>query len=192
VIHLVVGLGNPGPRYRGTRHNVGFELLDRLEDRLKAQAPRETEDAQVWRADHPSGGELFLVKPLTFMNLSGAVLREFRNKPWYEPAAMLVCYDDIDLPLGQLRLRLKGSAGGHNGMRSCIEAMGSEDIARLRVGVGPVPPAEDPAEFVLSRFSPDERRALEPSLERGTDAVLAALEHGFENAMNRYNQRARA
>jgi peptidyl-tRNA hydrolase, PTH1 family len=191
-IRLVVGLGNPGPRYRGTRHNVGFELVERLERRLDVEAPRETADAMVWRAAHPSGGDLFLIKPLTFMNLSGAVLRQWRHKPWYGPETTLVCYDDIDLPLGQLRLRVKGSAGGHRGMLSCIEALGSEDIPRLRVGVGPVPPAEDAAEFVLSRFSPDQRRLLDEGMARAEDAVASALDSGFEAAMNRFNQRAKA
>lgn len=191
-IRLVLGLGNPGTRYRGSRHNVGFEVLDRLARELEAEAPRESDDALVQRAAHPSGGELFLVKPLTFMNLSGKVLRKFRNKPWYGPEAALVCYDDIDLPLGQLRLRLKGSAGGHRGMLSCLEAFGSQDVPRLRLGVGPVPPAQDSAEFVLSRFAPAERSALAPALERAAQAARAAVADGFESAMNRFNARAPA
>jgi len=191
----IVGLGNPGAQYAGTRHNIGFAVVDELARRAAVRfesAPAEALMARWRRPEDGAKNDVLLVKPLTFMNLSGAVLREFRNKPWYGPQTALVCYDDIDLPLCQLRLRFKGSAGGHRGMLSCIEALGSTEIPRLRVGVGPVPPAEDAAEFVLSRFAPEERRVLEDGLERGADAVRMSLESGFEAAMNRFNQRAKA
>ena len=191
-IRLVVGLGNPGPRYRGTRHNVGFDVLDALSQKLDTEPPRAVADSQVWRAGHLLGGELYLVKPLTFMNLSGEVLRQFRNKPWYGPGAVLACYDDIDLPLGQLRIRLKGSAGGHKGMLSLIQHLGSEEIARVRVGIGPVPPAVDAAEFVLARFTPAERAVLDDGVARAAQSIEAALSDGVEPAMNKYNQKAKA
>lgn len=192
-IRLVVGLGNPGPRYRGTRHNVGFEVVDRIARSFGDPAGfRERADALLGTAEAPGGREIFLLKPTTFMNLSGAALSEFRNKPWYGPNAVLACYDDIDLPLGQVRIRLKGSAGGHKGMLSLIQTLGSEEVPRVRVGIGPVPPAVDAAEFVLSRFSPAERATLEEGVAKAAEAILAAVTDGLETSMNRYNQRAKA
>jgi len=141
----------------------------------------------------PSCGEEPLrPRDLTVRDMSGQVLRQFRNKPWYGPETTLVCYDDIDLPLGQLRLRFKGSAGGHRGMLSVIEHLGSDAVPRLRVGVGPVPPNDDAAEFVLARFSPEERKVLDDGMEKAGDAVALSLEKDFETAMNRYNSRAKA
>ena len=183
---LVVGLGNPGRRYRGTRHNVGWEVVDRLSARWDLPVSREEEEALVGRGEI-AGQEVLLAKPLTYMNRSGEAVRGLVRRYGVQPQEILVIYDDVDLPVGAIRIRPRGSSGGHHGMASVLEALGTSEIPRVRVGIGR--PRGETAEYVLSRFSSEERPLIEEAMERAADAVEAILREGTEAAMNRYNRR---
>lgn len=183
---LVVGLGNPGRRYRGTRHNVGWEVLDRLARRLGAAVDKEEGWALVGTA-RVGRQRVLLAKPQTYVNLSGTAVDDLRRRHRIRPQEILVILDDLDLPLGRLRLRAGGSHGGHRGLRSILDALGTEDVPRLRIGIGRPPAGVDPADYVLTPFSPDERAALEPVLDRAAEAAEVALREGLEAAMTRFN-----
>lgn len=185
---LLVGLGNPGPRYKGTRHNVGFEIADRLARELGASFAEWKGLGELAEAAVEGEGKLLLAKPGMFMNLSGQMVGRLARYGNVAPEDVLVVFDDIALPLGAVRLRRQGSSGGHKGMLSILQTLGTEAVPRLRVGVGPVPAGADAAEFVLDRFKPSERAALESGLERALQAARAALKDGLEAAMNRFNQ----
>ncbi len=183
---LVFGLGNPGPEYAGTRHNVGFDVLDLLAARRRL---RWEPGGSALRAAWPES-RCLLVKPLTFMNRSGSALRQaWRDTSPDGPASLFVVTDDFHLPLGGLRLRTAGSTGGHNGLASLEETLGSQDYPRLRVGVGD--PGADSVDFVLSTFSPAERRVIEESLTTASwcveDWVLGA---SLDVLQTRYNRRS--
>jgi PTH1 family peptidyl-tRNA hydrolase len=180
-LRLLVGLGNPGREYRETRHNVGFLLLDRLALRERAEFHTE----KGWQAEVARAGDLLLCKPLTFMNLSGRSVRPLSQFYKIEPAQMLVILDDMALPLGKLRFRKDGSAGGHNGLKSIVEHLGTPCIPRLRVGIGSA--ERDAVDHVLGRFTLEERPALEQSLDRALEAIDCARTRGLEAAMNAYN-----
>ena len=182
---LVVGLGNPGDRYRGTRHNVGFEVLDLLGrrhglvfDEWKAQGLL----ADWRRADE----RVLLLKPLSFMNLSGGPVVAVRA--FFKPDDLLIVCDDVNLPLGRLRARANGSEGGHNGLRSIAESLGTTDYPRLRVGVGRGDQRRDLADHVLGRFEPDERGAVEDATTRAADAVETWISDGLMKVMNVFNR----
>ena len=178
---LLVGLGNPGREYSGTRHNVGFMVLDRL-----AAASGATFRAdKKWKADVAVAGDVFLLKPQTYMNLSGESVSEIARFYKIEPARVLVVLDDMALPLGRLRLRERGSHGGHNGLRSILDHLGTQDIPRLRGGIGEAPDAA--TGHVLGRFAVDERPLVEQSLDRAAEAVRFAQENDLPSAMNRFN-----
>lgn len=184
-LRLAVGLGNPGPEYAGTRHNVGFMLLDEL---IGSSSWKRWGEGAAAFHDLGDRAGFHCFKPLTFMNLSGGAVRAFADYHKVAPADILVCYDDIDLPLGRLRIRLSGSSGGHRGMRSLIESFGGEEgIPRLRLGVGPLPENADAKGFVLGRFRPDEAEAFRTMLKRGMSALDAAYAYGLEKAMNEFN-----
>jgi PTH1 family peptidyl-tRNA hydrolase len=180
-------LGNPGPEYEATRHNVGFRVVERLarEGRLpgwtRAGERLETRGAI-------DGMSVTLVKPLTWMNASGRALAALAREAPFEPEEILVCYDELALPLGKLRLRASGSHGGHNGMRSVLEHLGSEKIPRLRVGIFPARGGTgDPTEFVLRPFRRREEPVIEEAVARGVDAVTCAVTESLITAMNRFN-----
>ncbi len=181
-IRIIAGLGNPGRDYADTRHNVGFMVLDRLARHFNA--PWKLEKA--YKGELAAGPGLLLVKPQTYMNLSGesvgALMRYFK----FEPGQVLVVYDDISFPCGTMRLRAAGSAGGHNGMKSLIAHLGSDRFPRLRVGIG-VPGQKDMIGHVLGKFSPEEKPLLEDALARAEQAVLTVLNEGFEAAANKFN-----
>nr|WP_184016491.1 aminoacyl-tRNA hydrolase [Haloferula luteola] len=180
---LIVGLGNPGRQYENTRHNVGFMVLDRLAE----QAGVSFESKPKWQAHVaklPGGG--LLVKPQTFMNLSGRSVRQIAAFHHWAPEEVLVVFDDAALPLGRLRLREKGSAGGHNGIRSMIEHFGTEGFPRLKVGIGGAGPGELVG-HVLGKFSEDEREVLENTLASAVAGVQLARSQGFAVAANRLN-----
>ena len=191
---LIVGLGNPGRAYEHTRHNVGFDVLDKLagkggtEFRRRLLAPVQTAEMRV-------GNEsLLLVKPQTFMNRSGPPVGALARKKGVAPADLVVVVDDVDLPCGQLRIRARGSAGGHNGLKSVIEHVGTEEFVRVRVGIGrPAASAgrkqagEGMVNHVLSKFSPDERETIAGAIEKAADAVAHIVEHGVDKAMNEFN-----
>lgn len=185
---LIVGLGNPGRRYRGTRHNVGWEVIARLAGRAAIRVNEDEGFAEVGRGTI-GGRRVLLARPFTYMNVSGEAVRDLRRRHRLRPEDILVVVDDIDLPLGRLRLRAGGSAGGHNGLRSVIEALGTTEFPRLRVGIGRPPEGTDPAEFVLTRFTSEEAPVAQASIERAADAVELAITEGLTAAMNRFNAR---
>jgi peptidyl-tRNA hydrolase, PTH1 family len=183
----VVGLGNPGERYRRTRHNAGFMAVDVLAARARA-AGRVTGDA--WVAEAPlAGGSVLLVKPLSFMNLSGGPVARVLEEHGGSPADLVVLVDDVALEIGTIRVRERGSHGGHNGLRSLGEALGTEEFARVRIGVrrGELP--GDLAEYVLADFQEDEVLLVQESVGLAADAVICLLEDGPTVAMNRFNGR---
>ena len=181
---LVVGLGNPGPKYRDTRHNVGFWVLDELAARWQLQNTwRQRDDALFVR--QPGGAAL--IKPLTFMNLSGFAVSKLRQFFQVEPADMLVIVDEVALPLGRLRARPRGSAGGHNGLKSVIEQLGTNEFPRLRLGVGRGDERRDLADHVLSKFDPAERDTIEAATLRAADAAEMFISDGIERVMNTFN-----
>ena len=181
-----MGLGNPGERYEGTRHNVGFLVLDELARRLEAPMRRRFwHKAEMGRARQR---DVLLVKPQTYMNKSGLAVRRVCGRDGHVPGRLLVVVDDMALPPGTVRLRAQGGAGGHNGLRSVIEALGTEQFGRLRIGIGACPPDMGTVEYVLSDFPEEERLVLKDTISRAADAVMCAVEHGCEKAMNKVNQ----
>jgi PTH1 family peptidyl-tRNA hydrolase len=183
-IRFVVGLGNPGREYAGTRHNVGFMVLDRLASNLGVSFSRE----RKWRAEFARSGDVLLLKPQTFMNLSGESVAAVAAFHRIDPGECFVVFDDKDLPLGQLRLRERGSAGGHNGMRSIIAHLVTEAIPRLRFGIGPPEGHDDAVEHVLGKFGSGEREWIEKRLDRAVEAINYALRDGVARAMNVFNR----
>jgi len=183
----VVGLGNPGPAYAGTRHNAGAMALERLarEEGVVLERAHRLVCLGWWR---PEGQEVLLVRPRTYMNESGQAVGYLQRRFQLPPSRFLVLYDDMDLPLGRLRLRPGGSAGGHRGMASVLQALGTASVPRLRIGIGRPPPGVDPVEFVLSPFTPEEWAVMEPALERAVSAVRAVVQEGLERAMDRFNR----
>ena len=182
---LVVGLGNPGREYAGTRHNVGFEVLDRLAAARSLVFQREKKwQAEVCR----TVGGLFLLKPQTYMNLSGRAVAAAARFYKIAVPEILVVYDDVSLPLGELRFRMNGGPGGHNGIRSLITDLGSRDFPRLKIGIGGVPGVKL-TKHVLGRFRQDERKPAEKALATALDAVQVALSEGMSKAANRFNIR---
>ena len=179
---LLVGLGNLGREYSGTRHNVGFMVLDRLAAAMGAAFRAE----KKWQADAVSNGGVWLLKPQTYMNLSGESVSALARFYQIEPARVLVVLDDMALPLGRLRIRERGSHGGHNGLRSIIDHLGTQDVPRLRVGIGSSEPGAAVG-HVLGRFAVDERPLVEQSLDRAVEAVRFAQEHDLPSAMNQFN-----
>ncbi len=186
---LVVGLGNPGTRYRDTRHNIGFDVADDLARRHGVVFESSRQEALEARLRDVPGGAL-LVKPLTFMNLSGQAVAGLVHYYRIEPADVLVVADDVNLALGRLRARRQGSAGGHNGLASIIRALGTDGFPRLRVGVGRGDPRRDLADHVLARFEPGERPAVEAMTTRAADAAALFLTDGIGAVMNRFNAEA--
>ncbi|HUH16401.1 MAG TPA: aminoacyl-tRNA hydrolase [Methylomirabilota bacterium] len=184
---VICGLGNPGEQYRFTRHNVGFRVVDLLADRWGLSGEGRVKDgAGLLEVHRPAPvGKALLVKPLRYMNRSGIVLRTaLRNTDVEVESGLLVVADDIDLPLGRLRLRRSGSAGGHNGLRDIITALGTDEFARLRIGVGRAGEAVD---HVLATFKPDERELSTEVIAVGADAAERWLHDGIDEAMNEFN-----
>lgn len=185
-VRILAALGNPGPEYAGTRHNLGFMLADRLA----------SEAGSGWRgwkgegdcAEAELGGvKVWLFKPMTYMNNSGLPLRRFAEMKGAAPSGLLVCYDELALPFGSLRVRPDGSSGGHKGLASIINHFGTQEIARLRMGIGPRPERRDASDFVLGNFSKEERSALPAFLDRAAAAAAEVFGGGVEKAMNAFN-----
>jgi len=189
--HLVLGLGNPGPEYADTRHNVGFRVVAELVRRRGLSLGHSECNALLAAsAGEDASPELLLAQPQTYMNRSGFAARCLLERHQLEPAAILVVYDEINLPFGKLRLRKAGSPAGHRGIESVIESLRTDEVPRLRLGVAPEggPPAgEDWAGFVLGPFAAGEREALDAMILRAADACEAWLRDGIETAMNRFN-----
>jgi PTH1 family peptidyl-tRNA hydrolase len=182
-IRLVAGLGNPGSEYERTRHNIGFAVLDRLAAESESTWQRE----QKWGAFWLKAGQTILVKPMTYMNRSGEPLAKIAQFYKIEPAGMLIVLDDMDLELGRLRLRLKGGTGGHNGLESVIVNCGTEDIPRLRIGIGAAP-TFGAVDYVLGRFFEEETPVVEKAVIRAAEAVKCSIDNGLLSAMNTFNK----
>ena len=196
---IVIGLGNPGREYVGTRHNVGFEVVEQLASRLGWIGNAEqfntmarnkfdalTLDGVVSLA---SGGseKLLLVKPMTFMNLSGRSVQAAMSFYQLTPADIMIALDDIALPCGKIRIRAGGSSGGHNGLKDIERALSTSQYPRLRIGIDPPPPRVPQVDYVLGRFTPDQRKQVEPALGRAAGAVLTWIDKGIEPAMSQFN-----
>ncbi len=184
---VIVGLGNPGKQYEETRHNAGFMVVERLAKAWGAEPRLESKFEALVAETHHAGQKVLLVQPLTYMNLSGRSIQKILQFYKLTVEDVLVVYDDFALPLGSIRIRIQGSAGGHNGISSIIQCLGTPIFARLRVGVGPLPPRWSTKDFVLSRFGPDERDALDQGLNEAVIAVESVLGKGYSEAMNRFN-----
>ena len=185
-MYIIVGLGNPSKQYEGTRHNAGFMTLDVLADRYNIDISEKKHKALCGKGVI-EGNKVVLLKPQTFMNLSGESVRAAADFYRVAPEEIIVIYDDISLEPGQLRVRKKGSAGGHNGMKNIIAHLGTQDFPRIRVGVGEKPAGMDLADYVLGRFSKGERELLEEAFKEGARAAVAILCDGIESAMNQFN-----
>lgn len=183
---IIIGLGNPGDKYAGTRHNVGFRFIDKLAASLSIRLGPGKGPFHVGTGQH-AGEKIILVKPATYMNRSGDAVQQVVN--WYKKniSDCLVCYDDLDLDVGTLRLRPGGSAGGHNGIKDIIQKMGTNAFPRLRIGIGNEFPKGQQVRFVLSPFTPDEQNLIEPALDKAVDASLCFVREGIEAAMNTFN-----
>jgi len=183
-LRLVVGLGNPGPDYTNTRHNVGFLVVEKL----ASDENEPFEHSKRWVAEVARFGQgNYLAKPQTYMNLSGEAVSKMAHFYRIEPSEILVIYDDIALPLGRLRIRPKGSAGGHNGMKSIIQHLGTENFARLRVGIGNADLPGALVNHVLGKFSKSEQSELEKAVERAVLATCHIRDHGLQDAMTLFN-----
>ena len=184
---LIVGLGNPGREYEKTRHNAGFRAIDLLAESLGCKIDRMKFQGLYTQVNY-KGKKLMLLKPQTYMNLSGRSVLQLSAYFNIPPARIIVMFDDISLPAGRLRIRADGSAGGHNGIKSIIGEVGSQNFPRVKIGVGAKPhPEMDLADWVLSTFSAQEEKNLKNSLEWAAEAALAIIDYGVPEAANRYN-----
>jgi len=182
----IVGLGNPGPAYQSTRHNVGFMVIDELARRWNISVTQSKFKALVGEG-HVKGEKVHLLKPMTYMNLSGESLRAFLDFYKADIADLIVVYDDLDTPLGKIRLRYQGSSGGHNGIRSIIQHLGTQQFNRIRMGISRPAPGREIVDYVLSPFDKAEAEQLKTMIAAACDAVEYALEHPFEKAMAKFN-----
>lgn len=182
-LRLIAGLGNPGAEYAATRHNIGFVVLDRL----AADAGATWEKSAKWEAVSAKRGEVILVKPMSFMNRSGHPLFAVAQFYKIRPQEILVVLDDFALPLGRLRIRADGGTGGHNGLESIIVQFGTEEIPRLRIGIGGAP-GEGAVDHVLGRFFDEEKPVVRASVDRALEAVKCAIDNGLVSAMNTFNK----
>jgi PTH1 family peptidyl-tRNA hydrolase len=183
---LIVGLGNPGSKYASTRHNVGFHVIGELVRRHAGSAPRSRFQGELSEV-RLEGEACWLLCPQTYMNLSGRSVLEARDFYKVENSDLLVICDDFALPLGSLRIRTKGSSGGQKGLEDILRRLGTEEIPRLRIGIGPVPEKWESADFVLASFSKDEIPIVNESIQRGADAVASWVRDGIQTCMNQYN-----
>ena len=184
---LIVGLGNPGREYEKTRHNCGFRALDILAENLNCKVDKLKFQGLYGQVNY-NGAKVFLLKPQTYMNLSGRSVLQLSAYFHIPPQNIIVMYDDISLEPGRLRIRANGSAGGHNGIKSIIQEVGSQEFPRVKIGVGAKPnPNYDLADWVLSTFSANEEKALAVALDNAAKAALAIIDHGVPEAANRFN-----
>jgi len=183
---LIVGLGNPGKKYEKTRHNVGFRAIDYLADKFSISMTKEKNKALLGEGVI-AGEKVVLIQPQTFMNLSGEAIAPLAN--WYKVQAddIIVIYDDLALAVGKMRIRLKGSHGGHNGMRSLIGILHTDNIPRIRIGIGQPPPQWDVADYVLGQFSQAENEEIEKIIVQAANAVENTISQGWEKTMSKFN-----
>ena len=184
---LIVGLGNPGKEYEKTRHNAGWRAIDVLADKLGCKIDKAKFQGLYGQTKY-AGGKLYLLKPLTYMNLSGRSVLQLSAYFHVPPQRIIVLFDDISLEPGRLRIRADGSAGGHNGIKSIIAEIGSQDFPRVKIGVGAkAHPEQDLADWVLSAFSASDEKALASALDRAADAALCIIDKGVPETANRFN-----
>lgn len=188
VLKLVVGLGNPGAQYAGTRHNAGFEVIVRLAEKHGIRVSMATHQSLIGRGKI-AGVDVYLQQPLTYMNLSGQAVKSAVKAYNIDLPNLLVVSDDLDLPLGSLRIRAQGGSGGQKGLKSISDCLGTQEYARLRFGIGRPPEFVAVEDYVLSRWKPDEKKTFEETLERATEVVETFLLHGADVAANRHNRR---
>jgi PTH1 family peptidyl-tRNA hydrolase len=187
---VVIGLGNPGKKYESTRHNAGFILVDRISRRWGSKWKKNSYPSKTSRVERKEGGFL-LVKPWTFMNRSGSAVKALIRNTGVELSQMVVVYDDLDIRLGEIRVREKGGPGTHKGMISIVQEIKSIQFPRVRIGIGPLPADAEATDFVLSEFSKDEKKALEHSLDMAEDALGLIVDLKIKDAMNRFNRTAK-
>jgi len=190
-ITVVCGLGNPGPEYEHTRHNVGYDIIDGLAMRLGLFRSRRAAGFE-FRSAAAGTGEIHLIQPVTYVNRSGLAVREALDRFRAQPGELFVISDDFHLPLGALRIRTSGSAGGHNGLQSIIDVIGTTEFPRLRAGIGPLPDgmagqSELIVDFVLSRFRPDEEEIVSNMISHAVEAVERVIADGLDQAISKYN-----
>lgn len=185
-MYIIAGLGNPTKEYEKTRHNVGFDVIDVLADQMNVSLS-EKKFKGCYAKGMLGGEKVILLKPLTFMNLSGESIRAAADFYKVDPEHIIVIYDDISLDVGQLRIRKKGSAGGHNGIKSIIAHLGTQEFPRIKVGVGDKPPRMDLADYVLGRFSKEDRVIMEDAFKEAAKAAEMMISDGADAAMNRFN-----
>lgn len=184
---LIVGLGNPGKQYENTRHNAGFSVVEKLLEVLPGDFKKEDAFSSFYWKGRAAGGNIFIQKPLTYMNLSGKAVASLMNYYKISHQEMLLVYDDLDLPLGKLRIRKGGSSGGHNGVESVAQETGSKDFARLRIGIGRTDARIQQVDYVLSGFAGDEQKLFGKVVDKAVEAVKLILSRGLQPAMNEFN-----
>jgi PTH1 family peptidyl-tRNA hydrolase len=184
---LIAGLGNPGPEYQGTRHNIGFAAIEQLARRISVSAKRHKRANALVAEGHISAMRVVLAQPLDFMNRSGGAIKALMSFYDVPIDRLVVAHDDLDLPFDVLRVKFGGGDGGHNGLRSIRSACGSGDYTRIRLGIGRPPGRQDPADFVLKPFPKDQREMLPGFLDRADDAMISVIEHGLAWTQNRFN-----
>jgi PTH1 family peptidyl-tRNA hydrolase len=187
----VVGLGNPGRRYSGTRHNVGFTFVRRVAKAWETKLRKRRFSSKIAEVEKEKE-RIMLVLPQTYMNNSGVAVKQIMEGRNIQPEQLLVVYDDLDIPLGEIRVRKRGSSGTHKGMRSIVQEIETTQFPRMRIGIGPLPAGEDAVEYVLSCFDETEGVLLEESLKSAREALEMILDGRVEAAMNMYNQRGKA
>ena len=187
-IYLIIGLGNPGEKYAHTRHNAGFEVMSRLEERFGVKLKKKILLQGAMAEITDGEKKIVLCEPMTFMNRSGECVKRVKARFQVPDERMLVIYDDIDLPPGKVRMRKNGGPGTHNGMRSIAEQLGETNFPRIRVGTGDRPAGQDLADWVLSRYSKEEQPAMEEAFDRAAEAAENWIEHGIDYAMNHAGQ----
>ena len=187
-MHIIIGLGNPNDKYRATRHNIGWDAITRLSDDYRIPLDFKKHKA-ICGKGYIGGEKVILAQPVTYMNLSGESVRELVDYYKVSPEEIIVIYDDVSLEVGQLRIRKKGSAGGHNGIKSIISHLGSEDFPRIKIGVGDKPKDWDLADYVLSRFQGEEQALIRDALKDTSDACRIMTNSSIDEAMNLYNRK---
>lgn len=187
-MYLIAGLGNPTREYEKTRHNVGFEAIDILADKAGTTVTEKKHKA-LYGKGYIGGQKVVLAKPQTYMNLSGESIREIADFYKIEPENIIILCDDINLSEGQLRIRLKGSAGGHNGLKNIISHLGTQEFPRIRIGVGEKPRGMDLADYVLGRFPKEQQTVMEEAYRDAAEAACMMIEDGADAAMNHYNRK---
>ena len=185
-MYIIAGLGNPTKTYAGTRHNIGFEVIDQLANDLRIDVSSKKHKAEYGKG-YIGGEKVILAKPQTFMNLSGESIREMADYYKVDSEDIIIIFDDVSLEPGQLRVRAKGSAGGHNGIKSIIAHLGTQEFPRVKVGVGEKPKGWDLADYVLGKFSGDDRKIMDEAVKEAAKAVVLMVTDGVDAAMNQFN-----